>query len=206
MADARRRQKKKKSPEATLAAFVDESVPNLSSIVVLAELGGKSMLLTGDARGDKILEGLELVRPARSGRQAALSTCSRSPHHGSDNNVATGVLRARDGRPLRLLRRRRAWQSRSARRWRCCCEARGVDAPYTIHLTYPVDGNRHRASEGLGRGAGQGKGPQEEESEQQEAGKGGLVARQAEPGGASSRPIRSSARSCHGSMQDASRT
>ena len=54
-------EKKKKSPEAALAAFKDESIPNLSSIVVLAELGGKSMLLTGDARGDKILEGMELA-------------------------------------------------------------------------------------------------------------------------------------------------
>jgi hypothetical protein len=55
------KEKKKKSPEATLAAFSDGSVPNLSSIVVLAELGGKSMLLTGDARGDKILQGMELA-------------------------------------------------------------------------------------------------------------------------------------------------
>lgn len=37
------------------------SVANLSSVVVLAAVGKKRMLLTGDARGDKILEGLELV-------------------------------------------------------------------------------------------------------------------------------------------------
>ena len=55
------KKKKKKSPEAALAAFVDKSVPNLSSIVVLAEMEEKSMLLTGDARGDKILEGMKLV-------------------------------------------------------------------------------------------------------------------------------------------------
>src|SRR6185503_11008061 len=40
--------KKKTSPEAALAAFVDESVPNLSSIVVILEVSGKRMLLTGD--------------------------------------------------------------------------------------------------------------------------------------------------------------
>ena len=50
-----------KKPEDVLSAFVDRSVPNLSSIVVLAQAGGKAMLLTGDARGDKILEGLESV-------------------------------------------------------------------------------------------------------------------------------------------------
>src|SRR5262249_26253660 len=55
------KKKKEKDAKAALAAFVDKSVPNLSSIVLLAELGGKRMLLTGDARGDKILEGMELV-------------------------------------------------------------------------------------------------------------------------------------------------
>src|SRR5262249_4827045 len=48
-----------KKPSEVLAAYVDKSVPNLSSLVLLAEFGGKRMLLTGDARGDKILEGLE---------------------------------------------------------------------------------------------------------------------------------------------------
>ena len=51
------RKKKGKSPQAALAAYVDKSVPNLSSIVLLAEAKGKRMLLTGDARGDKILQG-----------------------------------------------------------------------------------------------------------------------------------------------------
>ena len=50
------------TPEQALAAYVDESVPNLSSIVVLAKAADKTILLTGDARGDKILEGLELAR------------------------------------------------------------------------------------------------------------------------------------------------
>ena len=38
---------------------------------MLAEVGGKRMLLTGDARGDKILEGLELVGLLQAGRQDA---------------------------------------------------------------------------------------------------------------------------------------
>lgn len=52
--------KKKKKVEAT--SYVDQSVENLSSIVVVAESGTKTrkrMLLTGDARGDDILEGLK---------------------------------------------------------------------------------------------------------------------------------------------------
>ena len=50
----------KKNTEAMLASFTDTSVANLSSLVVLAEVADKRILLTGDARGDKILQGLEL--------------------------------------------------------------------------------------------------------------------------------------------------
>src|SRR5262249_47149774 len=57
--DAWLKTQKKLPAPAALAAYVDESVPNLSSIVMLARAGGKSMLLTGDARGDKVLKGLE---------------------------------------------------------------------------------------------------------------------------------------------------
>src|SRR5262252_3492897 len=39
--------------------YSDKSVPNLSSIVCLIEKNGKRVLLTGDARGDKIREGLD---------------------------------------------------------------------------------------------------------------------------------------------------
>ncbi|WP_298466038.1 hypothetical protein [uncultured Erythrobacter sp.] len=52
----RKEQKKRDSGEATLAAFDDTSVANLSSIVLLADDGDKQYLLTGDARGDKIIE------------------------------------------------------------------------------------------------------------------------------------------------------
>ncbi len=103
------KEKKKKSPEAALAAFSDKSVPNLSSIVVLAELGGKSMLLTGDARGDKILEGMELAGLLEKGGNKHVDLL-KVPHHGSDNNMETDLLQACAGRPLRFLRRWRAWQ------------------------------------------------------------------------------------------------
>ena len=52
--------KKGKPVPQALAAYVDKSVPNLSTKIVLVELDGKRMLLTGDATEDKILEGLEL--------------------------------------------------------------------------------------------------------------------------------------------------
>ncbi|MBH5366596.1 hypothetical protein [Bradyrhizobium glycinis] len=127
----------KKSSEAMLAAFVDKSVPNLSSIVVLAEMGGKSMLLTGDARGDKVLKGLELAGLLAPGKTRHVNLL-KVPHHGSSNNLekvfferlpADHYVFSGDGEhgnpereTLEML-----------------LEARGDAAEYTIHLTYPID-------------------------------------------------------------------
>ena len=73
--------------EDALAAYVDKSVPNLSSLVVLAKVEDKSVLLTGDARGDKIMEGLELVELMPSGGKLHVNIL-KVPHHGSSNNLA----------------------------------------------------------------------------------------------------------------------
>jgi hypothetical protein len=127
----------KKSPEAMLAAFVDASVPNLSSIVVLAELNGKSMLLTGDARGDKIMEGLELAGLLEAGGERHVDIL-KVPHHGSDNNMETIFFKrlpadhyvfsgnGEHGNPERTT-------------LQMLLEGRGDDADYTIHLTYPIE-------------------------------------------------------------------
>jgi hypothetical protein len=127
---------KKRSAEAALAAFKDESVPNLSSIVLLAELDGKSMLLTGDARGDRILEGLELCGLLAGGRKMHVDVL-KVPHHGSQNNMETVFFRrvtanhyvfsgnGEHGNPERET-------------LEMLLKARGSD-DYTIHLTYPID-------------------------------------------------------------------
>lgn len=78
--------KEGKSPPAALAAYLDASVPNLASVVVLAESDGKKVLLTGDARGDKILEGLELVGLIDPGGALEVDVL-KVPHHGSSNNL-----------------------------------------------------------------------------------------------------------------------
>jgi hypothetical protein len=128
---------KKKSPEAMLAAFVDKSVPNLSSIVVLAEMGGKSMLLTGDARGDRILEGLELTGLLEPGKKRHVNLL-KVPHHGSSNNMAEVFFErlpadhyvfsgdGEHGNPERET-------------LETLLEARGVDANYKMHFTYPIE-------------------------------------------------------------------
>jgi hypothetical protein len=74
------------TPEDALAAYSDRSVPNLSSIVVLLESGGHRMLLTGDASGDKVMEGLEaqgLLPPGGTMKVDVLKLM----HHGSNRNV-----------------------------------------------------------------------------------------------------------------------
>jgi hypothetical protein len=84
--------KKHKTTEAAAAEFLDESVHNLSSVIVLAEFDGQRMLLTGDARGDFILDSL---------REAGLLTGGhidvdilKMPHHGSRRNVSVDFFKA----------------------------------------------------------------------------------------------------------------
>lgn len=69
-------------------AYADQSEPNLSSLVVLAGWQGRSILLTGDARGDRILAGLKAARLLDRGGGIDLDVL-KVPHHGSDRNVET---------------------------------------------------------------------------------------------------------------------
>ncbi len=80
-----------KEGQALAAAYLDESVFNLSSIAVLAEAGGKSMLLTGDARGDDIIKGLQTAGLLKKGTLHV--DLLKLPHHGSDRNVETEFFR-----------------------------------------------------------------------------------------------------------------
>jgi len=127
--------KKKKSNEAALAAYVDESVPNLSSIVVLAECDGKRMLLAGDARGDKVLKGLEQLGVLKKGGKMHVDLL-KVPHHGSSNNLeddfferisADHYVFSGDGEHGNPERESLEMLFR----------ARGKK-PFTLHLTYPV--------------------------------------------------------------------
>ena len=70
--------------------LADESDANLSSIIVLAELGGRRMLLPGDARADDILAGLKAAGQMGGGR--AHLDLLKLPHHGSSRNVNPGFF------------------------------------------------------------------------------------------------------------------
>jgi beta-lactamase superfamily II metal-dependent hydrolase len=72
--------------EAKPAAMADKSKPNLSSIQLLVEHDGKTMLLTGDGRGDHLLEGLE-SQGLLDGDGGIDVDILKVPHHGSQRNV-----------------------------------------------------------------------------------------------------------------------
>jgi hypothetical protein len=80
-----------RTASAEVAAFLDKSPFNLASIVVLARLGSRTMLLTGDARGDDIEEGLR-EDGFLSGSSMKVNVL-KVPHHGSDRNVDTAFFR-----------------------------------------------------------------------------------------------------------------
>jgi hypothetical protein len=81
-----------KNGKSLAAASVDESVFNLSSIVVLAEAGKKRMLLTGDSRGDDVMNAMKSSGLLKSGKVHV--DLLKLPHHGSDRNVATEFFRS----------------------------------------------------------------------------------------------------------------
>ena len=87
----RAEQKDKKTPTKALAATLDESVPNLSSIVALVEHGGKTALITGDARADYVYDGLKEAKLLKSGKLHV--DILKLPHHGSVRNMTPDFLK-----------------------------------------------------------------------------------------------------------------
>lgn len=73
--------------DAIAAEFVDASVSNLSSIVVLAQSGGKKILLTGDVRGDFVIQSLEKQKLKKAGKPFHVDIL-KVPHHGSWRDLA----------------------------------------------------------------------------------------------------------------------
>lgn len=80
------------SAARALAAVLDDrSVPNLSSIVLLAEFGGRRALLAGDARGDHILEAVNPLAPAGGPFHVDLFKIG---HHGSRHSNSAALFEA----------------------------------------------------------------------------------------------------------------
>lgn len=118
-----------------LAAYADNSIKNLSSIICLAEANEKRILLTGDARGDRILAGLAQSGLLNGGPLEI--NILKVPHHGSDRNltkdffeqiIADVYVLSGNGKHGNPERETLEWLT----------EARGKDAKYEIVLTYSV--------------------------------------------------------------------
>lgn len=84
---------KKPDGRAALAAYLDKSIPNLASLVALVEHEGVSVLLTGDARGDKVLEGLRAGGKLAGGKPMKVDVL-KLPHHGSSRNLDNDFFEA----------------------------------------------------------------------------------------------------------------
>ena len=111
--------KQGRQPSEVLSAYVDKSVPNLSSIVLLAEAEARSILLTGDARGDKILEGLELVGLMEEGGKTE-SRHFESPASWQRQQSRQRFLRTHRRPSTTCSRVTASTAIRNASRWRCC--------------------------------------------------------------------------------------
>ncbi|HZM89664.1 MAG TPA: hypothetical protein VFF31_24295 [Blastocatellia bacterium] len=124
-----------KKTKKALASFTDTSVANLSSLVLLAEVSKKSMLLTGDARGDKILEGLELAGLLKKGKMHV--NILKMPHHGSDRNIDR-VFFQRVTADHYVFSGNGEHGNPERETLQMLLDENG-DNEFTIHLTYPID-------------------------------------------------------------------
>ena len=115
-----------------LAAFLDKNVLNLASIVLVVARGRKRVLLTGDARGDHVLRGLEDAG-VLTGATAHFDVL-KVPHHGSDRNVTVDFFRRLPADHYILSGNGKHGNPEIAT-LRMLAEARGA-APYTAHFTY----------------------------------------------------------------------
>jgi len=90
LADVKKKKAKKKAaaePSATggeVKFKPDQAVANLSSIVMLIEVFGRTILLTGDQRGDHVLDGLIKTKKAKGGKLHV--DILKVPHHGAIGN------------------------------------------------------------------------------------------------------------------------
>jgi len=132
---------KKEKESAKATAFEDDSPFNLASICVLAEMRRKKILLTGDARGDYVMEGLKKARLLGKTKPLHVDIL-KVPHHGSDRNVEDRFFKkitadhyvisgdGEHGNPeqetLMMIQR-----------------ARGCRQQYTIHFTFTEDAHLH---------------------------------------------------------------
>lgn len=129
--------KQQNDPSVIAQAFIDRSVPNLSSIAMHLRHGSHTALLLGDARGDRVLTGLEQTRLTRAGGVVHVDVL-HIPHHGSENNVDHEFferIRA-DHYAISADGIKHHHPSENTLRW--LVESRDPADEYTIHFTNEI--------------------------------------------------------------------
>ncbi len=125
-----------KAHTAETASYADISVTNLSSLVCLVTLdtGGatRKILLTGDARGDYILTGLEAAGALPAGGKLELDLL-KVQHHGSDRDVVQDYFTRLPARHY-VISANGKYSNPDPDTLKWLIQSRGADA-YTIHLS-----------------------------------------------------------------------
>jgi beta-lactamase superfamily II metal-dependent hydrolase len=131
----RKAQGREVTPGSMLQSITDDSPANLSSIVVLAERDGRKALLTGDARSDFVLKGMEECGLIPAGGSFEVDLL-KMPHHGSDRNVDEDFLK-RVTAPAYLFTGNGEHGNPERETFRMLAEAR-PDADMKLYLTYAI--------------------------------------------------------------------
>ena len=130
---------KEKVDPAKAAAYADDSVFNLSSVIVLAEAataaGPRRMLLTGDARGDRIIQGLQQAGQIRNG--VCRVDVLKLPHHGSERNLELDFFKTVVADHYVISCNGEKFDNPDQNTLDWLVAARKGTPPFTVYLTYP---------------------------------------------------------------------
>jgi hypothetical protein len=102
----------------------------------MVESGDKSILLTGDARGDKILAGLESTGVIEDGGKLHVDVL-KVPHHGSANNLTRSFFE-RISADHYVFSGNGEHGNPEREAMKMLFSARPT-AKFAVHLTYPID-------------------------------------------------------------------
>jgi hypothetical protein len=133
--DVIKKEKDKAKATAIVADYVDDSPYNLSSIVMLAECQGKSMLFTGDGRGDHTLDELDKAGLLQSG--VLKVDLLKVPHHGSSRDVELDYFQKIHAKHY-VISADGKYSNPDIETLEMISKAR-PDDDFTIYLTYPYD-------------------------------------------------------------------
>jgi glyoxylase-like metal-dependent hydrolase (beta-lactamase superfamily II) len=125
----------KKPSASKVVEYVDDSPPNLSSIIVLASDGKRKILLTGDGRGDFILEGIENAKLMKNGKFPV--DVLKVPHHGSIRDLEADFFERIPAKDY-VISADGKFANPDIETLELMLSTLG-NTSYNIHLTYPVD-------------------------------------------------------------------